>query len=206
MPTYQEMNWIDTFGDNYHARSPGDVEANLDFFEPILTQVPVSNSILEFGAGTGANLMALRQLYEDWGETCRLCALEINGKAVQKLEKLGLERIYRQSILEFDVSVPAWDVVFTKGLLIHVAPQNWPRAFQSLYRASKRHILIAEYFSKVPREIMYQGEAQMLWTGPHAYAMMDQYPDLKIVDYGFRSSRDEFPQDDLTWFLLSKGD
>jgi len=35
--------------------------------------------------------------------------------------------------------------------------------------------------------------------------MMDTYPDLKLVDYGFIYHRDtQFPADDLTWFLLKK--
>ena len=40
--------------------------------------------------------------------------------------------------------------------------------------------------------------------------MLDQYHNLHLVDYGFVYHRDHnFPQDDLTWFLLekiSKGD
>ena len=35
---------------------------------------------------------------------------------------------------------------------------------------------------------------------------MDKYPDLKLVDYGFRYHRDNmFPMDDSTWFILEKG-
>ena len=34
---------------------------------------------------------------------------------------------------------------------------------------------------------------------------MDQFIDLQLVDYGFAYHRDKnFPQDDISWFLLEK--
>ena len=36
--------------------------------------------------------------------------------------------------------------------------------------------------------------------------IMDRFPDLELVDYGLCYHRDpNFPQDDVTWFLMSKG-
>ena len=35
--------------------------------------------------------------------------------------------------------------------------------------------------------------------------MLDRFPDLRLLDYGFAYHRDPvFPQDDITWFLLEK--
>jgi spore coat polysaccharide biosynthesis protein SpsF len=35
--------------------------------------------------------------------------------------------------------------------------------------------------------------------------MLDKFPSLRVVDYGFVWKRDPvFPQDDLTWFVLEK--
>jgi hypothetical protein len=35
--------------------------------------------------------------------------------------------------------------------------------------------------------------------------MLNKYPDLQLVDYGFVYHGDaNFPQDDVTWFLLEK--
>ncbi|QVL50178.1 MAG: hypothetical protein KFB96_06875 [Thiocapsa sp.] len=35
--------------------------------------------------------------------------------------------------------------------------------------------------------------------------MLDRYPDLELIDYGFIYRRDPvFPQDDMTWFLLQR--
>ena len=35
--------------------------------------------------------------------------------------------------------------------------------------------------------------------------MLDAFPDLRLIDYGFVYHRDpNFPQDDLNWFLMEK--
>ncbi len=35
--------------------------------------------------------------------------------------------------------------------------------------------------------------------------MLDKFPDLVLIDYGFVYHRDSyFPGDDLTWFLMEK--
>jgi spore coat polysaccharide biosynthesis protein SpsF len=35
--------------------------------------------------------------------------------------------------------------------------------------------------------------------------MLDMFPALKLIDYGFAYHRDPaFPQDDVTWFLMEK--
>jgi hypothetical protein len=44
-----------------------------------------------------------------------------------------------------------------------------------------------------------------LYKRDFAGEMLDRYPDLQLVDYGFSYHRDQnFPQDDANWFLLEK--
>jgi len=44
-----------------------------------------------------------------------------------------------------------------------------------------------------------------LFKRDFAGEMLDRYPALKLLDYGFVYRRDPlFPQDDMTWFLLEK--
>jgi spore coat polysaccharide biosynthesis protein SpsF len=53
--------------------------------------------------------------------------------------------------------------------------------------------------------INYRGHKDRLFKRDFAGELMDKYPDLKLVDYGFVWRRDNnFPQDDGTWFLLEK--
>lgn len=53
--------------------------------------------------------------------------------------------------------------------------------------------------------IPYRGHEQRLFKRDFAGEMLDAYPDLRLVDYGFVYRRDPvFPADDLTWFLMEK--
>ena len=53
--------------------------------------------------------------------------------------------------------------------------------------------------------VTYRGEKNKLFKRDFAGELMDQYPDLKLIGYGFKYKRDNnFPQDDMTWFLLEK--
>jgi pseudaminic acid biosynthesis-associated methylase len=135
-----------------------------------------------------------------------LSAVEINERALEKLRTLGLSAVFSGSILDWQAA-PNWDLVISKGLLIHIAPGDLPRAFSALYGSSRRSILIAEYFSVQLQPIPYRSQINALWKGPYAYMMMDVYSDLRLVNYGFVSSRDKsMAEDDINWFLLEKAE
>ena len=64
---------------------------------------------------------------------------------------------------------------------------------------------IAEYYNPTPVEVKYRGHDGRLFKRDFAGEMLDRFPDLKLVDYGFNYHRDHnFPQDDGNWFLLEK--
>lgn len=92
-----------------------------------------------------------------------------------------------------------------KGVLIHIAPDQLAAVYEKLYQVSRRYILIAEYYNPKPVSIPYRGHADRLFKRDFAGEMLDRYPDLELVDYGFVYHRDPlFPQDDMTWFLLQR--
>jgi len=80
-----------------------------------------------------------------------------------------------------------------------------PRVYDLLHLASQRYICMVEYYNPSPVTIPYRGEANKLFKRDFAGEMLDRFSDLRLVDYGFSYHRDNnFPQDDLTWFLLEK--
>ena len=92
-----------------------------------------------------------------------------------------------------------------KGVLIHIAPEELLEVYDKLYNSSKRYICIAEYYNPVPVEVQYRGHSGKLFKRDFTGEMLDKYSDLQLVDYGFIYHRDNnFPQDDITWFLLEK--
>jgi spore coat polysaccharide biosynthesis protein SpsF len=53
--------------------------------------------------------------------------------------------------------------------------------------------------------VPYRGHAERLFKRDFAGEMLKRYPKLRLLDYGFAYHGDaNFPQDDITWFLLEK--
>ena len=200
--TEQERFWAGEFGDIYVERNKGAqlVAGNLVLFSKILARTEPVRSVIEFGANIGLNLRALRQLLPE----AELSAIEINQKAIEELRRLEGINVYPQSILEF-LPDRTRDLALIKGVLIHINPDMLPRVYDLLYQASQRYICVVEYYNPSPVTIPYRGETDKLFKRDFAGEMLDRFSDLRLVDYGFSYHRDiNFPQDDLTWFLLEK--
>ena len=94
---------------------------------------------------------------------------------------------------------------FTSGVLIHLNPDYLNKAYEALYLSSKRYILICEYYNPTPTSVIYRGHENKLFKRDFAGEILSKYSDLELVNYSFVYKRDNnFPLDDLTWFLLKK--
>lgn len=90
-------------------------------------------------------------------------------------------------------------------VLIHINPDMLTSVYEKLYECSNKYILIAEYYNPTPVNVSYRGHEERLFKRDFAGEMLDKYKDLKLTDYGFLYHRDNnFPLDDITWFLLEK--
>lgn len=201
--TPQEEFWAGEFGADYIGRNNSThlLASKLNFFSKTLKQAGLVTSCLEFGANIGMNLKALQLLYPD----IQLQAVEINHDAATQLKSLiGESNVFEGSIFEYSVAGKV-DLALIKGVLIHINPDMLDSVYEKLYQASNRLILISEYYNPVPVAIPYRGHADRLFKRDFAGEMLDKYPDLKLVDYGFCYQRDPgFPGGDDTWFLLQK--
>jgi pseudaminic acid biosynthesis-associated methylase len=199
--TEQEEFWAGPFGDDYSQRNQGIgwVASNIALFKKIFSHTQSVGSVIEFGANTGLNLCAIKNIFPEM----KLSAVEINNKAVGELDKLGEIKVYQQSILDFHESAH-WDFALIKGVLIHIDPDFLPRVYEKLFKASKRYICVAEYYNPSPMEVEYRGHQGKLYKRDFAGEILDKFRGVRLVDYGFVYHRDCFPQDDITWFLLEK--
>ena len=201
--TEQEAFWAGDFGTEYIQRNQGDalLASNLDFFSRSLRQARELRSCIEFGANIGMNLKALKLLHSG----IDLHAIEINSQAAKLLgEVIPTSQVYKASILDF---VPArqWDLTLIKGVLIHINPEMLPQVYDRLFAACGRFMLVAEYYSQSPVSISYRGHSDRLFKRDFAGEIMNRHPQMKLVDYGFAYCRDpNFPQDDVTWFLMER--
>jgi len=201
--TEQEAFWKGDFGNEYTDRNKGAswIASNVAFFSKVLARTKDVQRVLELGSNVGLNLMALRNLLP----TARLSAVDINERAATELRSnLPDVDLHVNSILSFQPSA-TWDLVFTKGVLIHINPDKLSIVYELMYRSSSRYLLVSEYYNPKPTEVTYRGHAGKLFKRDFAGEMLEQFPDLTLVDYGFVYHRDpNFPQDDLTWFLMEK--
>ena len=68
-----------------------------------------------------------------------------------------------------------------------------------------RYLLVAEYYNPSPVTIPYRGHENRLFKRDFAGEILEKYPSMTLIDYGFAYRNDpSFPQDDITWFLLEK--
>ena len=104
-----------------------------------------------------------------------------------------------------DLPDASLDLVFTSGVLIHVAPDVLPAAYREMHRISARYLLTIEYFSAEPEEKPYRGQQGLLFKRDFGALWLEMFPDLQIVDYGF-FWRPATGLDNLTWWLLRKAD
>ncbi|MEI8155476.1 MAG: pseudaminic acid biosynthesis-associated methylase [Burkholderiales bacterium] len=201
--TEQEEFWAGEFGDSYVQRNQGDllVAANVDLFSKALRVAQPIANCLEIGANIGLNVRALQLLFPGLEQH----AIEINDEAVKQLNKLiPQENLTRGSILEFECS-RTFDLVLIKGVLIHIQPDSLSIVYEKLFESTKRYLLVCEYYNPVPVDINYRGHQNRLFKRDFCGEILDRYPELTLVDYGFVYRRDpKFPQDDITWFLMEK--
>ncbi len=201
--TEQENFWAGEFGDDYIHRNQGDalLAANLDFFVKALKQARDVGSCIEFGANIGMNLKALQLLFPKLD----VHGIEINPNAAALLAKtIPAAHVYPTSLLNFEPT-RTWDLTLIKGVLIHLNPDVLPVVYDKLVQSCQRYLLVAEYYNPSPVAIPYRGHSDRLFKRDFAGDIMDRHPQMKLVDYGFAYRRDpNFPQDDITWFLMEK--
>ena len=200
--TEQEKFWAGEFGNEYISRNQSDglIASNISFFSKALKGAHPLGSCIEFGANVGMNLKALRALYPNM----HLHAIEINARAANQLAAfIKEENVLRGSIL--DVDAPICDLALIKGVLIHINPEMLPKAYSKLVAATSRWLLISEYYNPTPVSIPYRGHTEKLFKRDFGGEILNMFPEMRLVDYGFVYCGDpQFPQDDTTWFLMEK--
>lgn len=201
--TDQEAFWAGDFGTEYIRRNQGDdlLAANLDFFATALRRSHRLDSCVEFGPNIGMNLRAIKLLHP----RIEAFGIEINAEAaVQLAEVIGESNVDNSSILDFEPT-RTWDLALIKGVLIHINPSELTKVYDALEASTSRYLLVAEYYNPTPVAIPYRGHDDRLFKRDFAGEILDRHPHFELIDYGFAYRRDpDFPQDDITWFLMEK--
>ena len=194
--------WAGEFGNSYTERNQGELRSGsaTAMFADIFRHTRSIGSVLELGANRGLNIEAIHSLKPD----VELSAVEVNEQAFGILQQKTYVEATHSSIQNFKAD-RSWDLTFTRGVLIHIAPEDLSVAYQRLYEYSRRYILVAEYYNPTPVALEYREHHGYLFKRDFAGELLDRYEDLSLISYGFCYHRDNvFPQDDITWFLMEK--
>lgn len=191
--TEQETLWQGEFGNAYLQRNRVDWHKRVRFWREIVDKTRCQ-SALEIGCNAGWNLHALSAC----GVTT-LVGLDINNEAVQEAQRAGLHVVHGTPDL-CDSSPHKFDLVFTAGVLIHVAPEHLRKTMESIANASTHYVLAVEYDAPTEERVEYRGQKDALWKRPYGelYSAMG----LMLTDSGSLSERDGF--DNTTYWLLCK--
>ncbi|MEX1028734.1 MAG: pseudaminic acid biosynthesis-associated methylase [Paenibacillaceae bacterium] len=201
MKTNQMDFWAGEFGSEYTERNTYTPEQLNEFY---MNQFGVSRAemnntflgslsidqILEAGCNVGNQLRSLQTM--DFG---RLYGIELQDYAVEKSKQVteGIN-VIQGSIFDIPFKDNYFDLVFTSGVLIHIAPDDITKAIDEIYRTSKRYIWGFEYYSNEYEVVDYRGNADRLWKTNFMKLFLDRYPSLKVVKeakYKYLSNNNE---------------
>ena len=134
-------------------------------------------SFLEVGCNVGNQLLQLQQL----GYT-NLSAVEIQTYAVEVAKSRVRDvSVSQGSALALPYDNDSFDVVFTSGVLIHIAPEDLPQAMAEIHRCAKTYIWGMEYYAPHVTQVNYRGHERLLWKMDYARRYLECFKDMDLV-------------------------
>jgi pseudaminic acid biosynthesis-associated methylase len=208
--TNQIREWTGSFGKHYTDRNAFEpieldslYESNYgitrrDLNQRFLQGIPRSARILEVGCNVGNQLLAL----QDMGFR-NLFGIEIQSYALERAKSRVLDAgLVQASALAIPYPDQDFDLVFTSGVLIHIAPQDLPSALEEIHRCARSWIWGLEYYAPQMTDLSYRGHNRLLWKANYAQLYLQRFPSLELVrEEHLRYSQNENVD---TMFLLRR--
>lgn len=185
--------WEGDFGNEYHARNRVDWRRRIRFWSEIMDMTG-ARSVYEWGCGPGWNLSAIKTACATkpfLGWDVRATGFDVNESALYQAGEAGL-------YVEGYETDGIFEMAFTAGALIHVAPEDLQRVMQGLIDRSSDYVLAVEYYNPTEKMIPYRGHDNKLWARP--YGDLYEKMGLKMVATG--GAGEGF--DDCVFWLLRK--
>jgi pseudaminic acid biosynthesis-associated methylase len=195
--------WEGGFGQEYTERTKDrkhrDWQTRVPAFQTMLDGLEI-NRILEVGCNRGHNLLSLLDVL---GEETEIIGVEPNRYALELARQSSpkVAALYGHT-LDLPFKDGYFDLVFTAGVLIHIALSDIPDSLAEIYRASQRYILAIEYFAEEETIVPYHGSDNLLWKRDFRQHYQTLFPDLRLVRDGYWESEAGF--DNTHWWLFEK--
>ena len=187
--TKQIDKWCGCFGKEYTERNILSVDESNALYAELygisieelnglfLSDLSRNITILEVGANVGNQLLVLQGM-----GFRNLYGIEINPYAVERAKSHTKDiNIIQGNIFDIPFKDRFFDLVFTCGVLIHIAPEDITKALLEIYRCSKKYIWGLEYYADKYTEINYRGHDNLLWKSDFAGLYLDLFDDLELV-------------------------
>jgi pseudaminic acid biosynthesis-associated methylase len=187
--TAQIQTWTGDFGREYTDRntySPAELDelyrrnygvTRSALNNRFLQEVPRDARILEVGCNMGTQLLVLQEMGFQ-----NLHGIEIQGYALDRAKpRVSGATLSQASAFAIPYDERFFDLVFTSGVLIHIAPSDLPRALNEIHRCARTWIWGFEYYAPETTEIVYRGHDSLLWKTDFARAYLHQFDDLELV-------------------------
>ena len=187
--TRQEEEWGGQFGKEYTDRNTltlDDLEnlyqdrygfTRTEMNSEFIGNLARGISILEVGSNIGNQLLCLqnmgfRNLY---GIELQSYVVDLSKSRTQDIN------IIQSSAFDIPFKDSFFDLVFTSGLLIHIAPEDIAAVLDEIYRCTKQYIWCFEYYSDVYTKIEYRGHTDLLWKTNFSKLFLDRFSSLRLV-------------------------
>ncbi len=142
----------------------------------LLSGLPIVR-VLEVGCNIGNELALLRCVgnFDMYG-------LEPQYRALA-LARNSLPNIHFVQGYGFDIPFGdnSFDLIFTSGVLIHIAPDDLHSILREIYRCSARYIMGYEYYADHLQQIKYRGHEGLLWKMDYELEYLRLFPRMRRV-------------------------
>lgn len=195
--------WKNEFGDDYQKRNlatPNEISNRKLLWSKVIEKCPDINTVLEIGAGQGANLYALLDCMAEQPIDGDIAFTEVN--------ELQKKILVTKGFIEdrFDNDSYTYNLVFTYGVLIHVNPYNIEVVMDDMYTKSDKYIVMCEYFRPTCEMIPYRGKSNEMWGNDFGKIFMTRYSSKVIlVDCGFMW-KESTGLDNITYWVFKKNE
>jgi pseudaminic acid biosynthesis-associated methylase len=187
--TAQAAAWKGRFGQEYTDRNAVHLEemdalyqkkygvTKTELNRRFLGDAPRDARILEVGCNVGNQLLLLQKMgYQNlYGVEIQSYALELARKGTQGI---NLIQAYAMGIPFKD---RYFDLVFTHGLLIHIAPAGLPAVMDEIHRCARTWVWGLEYYASQLTEVSYRRQENLLWKTDYAGVYRNRLAGLELV-------------------------
>jgi len=182
-------NWISNFGNEYTNRNAYTLDElenlyikNFGITRTKLNELFIGDMnrnirVLEVGSNIGNQLLILQKMGFK-----SLYGIEINSYAVER-SKDNTKRINIIQGSAFDIPFKDgyFDLVFTSGVLIHIAPQDICKVLKEIHRCTKEYIWGFEYYADSYMKVEYRGHKNLLWKTDFGGLYLNSFDNLELV-------------------------